>query len=385
MSRRPIAGHLRRRACAVVVVGIALSILLMPVEVLAFPRVEGNCGHRTQVSYRYDGAGWTAARQTEVNLAIADLNVPRRVDGAQIWTHTAVATGGIPLRVNFGTFGSFVACNSGAVTSINIAEFMPANNGTATLGSSFRGATAHEFGHAHSLRHAGDNDSFGGGVPTMTSGCEVASDNDLANLGQQLAILAQDDYSAILWHHDLDSGRRSITANSSFENGTSYWGTTNASISSQSGGGSNGPKFARIAPSSSGGSIYVTSRITNSANSSFRIQGASRDTAAVASGNVTMSLQTRRVDFPNNNCSGQFDVNQNTNHPTLLDASFITRFSESCNPISTITWAGCGNTHGWSSTSEGHDVRVRIASTRKNSSGTLVPIDVDYVRVMLTH
>ena len=171
------------------------------------------------------------------------------------WQGGAALTGGSPtMTMNFLDIPSLAATDCiGDVINFDSDAVNAFINGTTILS----GLGAHEWGHVWGLGHSGKNDSFGAGNPTLST-C-------WGNFNAQRYI-SQDDNAGIQFRTDKSGSFGSATANSSFEEGTTYWGFQNVNYTHMfySGGQDGSPNYLRFGGPSSSTAVYSTSRISDS-------------------------------------------------------------------------------------------------------------------------
>jgi hypothetical protein len=371
------------------IVVVAMTGLLLPGSSgQAFERYEYFCGpHGTSITYHLvPAAFWTTERIRELDLAIADWTVRRRVDGSPIYTFVRTASSGAEFSITTSGDPGSISCkpDRSGVQGVYVDIGHSTEDAIDANGSTFRGTLAHEIGHALGFSHNGLYEAFQAG-PTTMSGC-------YANPTPVGGVLSSDDDAQLQYHVGADAaGDPAITANPSFEYGNFsqnllLWGRAPGTLTTHVAGGSAGQRYGRIywdQPAELG-QIFNTQRINFHTSVTARL---SVRTSAVAVGGATVYLQTRAVSYfagcdgPAHWSSG---VGYDYDAPSYpLGTGFVTRRNQGC-AIASV-WTPCETTSYAQSGYQGMDARLIVNSNRQTATGDPVPIDIDNVRLTMPH
>ncbi|NCG24073.1 MAG: hypothetical protein GWP47_08095 [Actinobacteria bacterium] len=212
---------MRVKVAVVVVAVIATVLSTSPQSSEAYSPYENitDCG--SEVKFAFDGPHWTNgssdirpnARQY-INSWEAEYNHngTRVVDMVESFSEIVLQYHNPSHFSSTTTFGHAHAC-----TGIHLNNAYAANFGSipATWWDDFRAVLQHEFGHVMEMEHTGDDDTFDGRTPIMstcvssfeTGGVRTISQDDTQNLQHQTGILTP----------------QTMTANLGFNRGTSYF------------------------------------------------------------------------------------------------------------------------------------------------------------------
>lgn len=341
------------------------------------PRRTPGCGGlNTNIRFRFAGNGWTVDRQRELLLGLQDIERARNTYGQVALTHTNVANSSIPVIVDFSGGTSGVDCSAGTISQIRISSQRQTGNGSPTLGSSFRGSVVHAFLHAHGLSHVGVREPMDGNIASL-SGCSLGP-----NAHQDFAVLSRDEIAQVMFHFDaVFGGRRNGSANASFEMGAESWTTVNGSLATVSGSGAvAGNTRGRITPANTDTAyVYTETRTWPSVTVTV---GANVRKVVASTGNVGIRLYSRDIKFGTMGCDGVFYGSGNVDVISFPNGSaYVYRAAASC-PATTTGWNPCSPITAVSFTRP-QDVRVRVDTNLRHSSGTPAQLDIDHVRVAL--
>jgi len=228
----------------------------------------------------------------------------------------------------------------------------------------------HEMGHLLGLEHTGDDDSFGGPAETMATCTSSATTGTSAS---------QDDYGNIT-HKKGDLEPEIIHANAGFEQGTSFWGTSQvSSFYTTTSNPQDGLDAARFKPSAAGGYIYQTMNYAAAGEKSIDARTNHRKTSsAETSGTVTLEILVRQVTYADNpQCSYPTGKNQNVRSSV---GSWTVVRQEAATP--TTSWAILTEATLYTINAGWHaaDIRVRVKSTVQFSLGNYAELGIDTTR-----
>ena len=256
-------------------------------------------------------------------------------------------------------------------------------------GMDFAGLAWHESGHVWGINHSGRYDSFGANPPTMST-CDIPGNGSLR------VNLSQDDEAAVQFLAEVSGAYRSGTANSSFEEGTQWWGlsgqTPSLTTSSNGGGVDGSPYYAVMGSGGTDSYIYSTSRYIEGWSASvigranFRKNSATND-----QGHVLVVLAWRQVSYADDvdTCWDSFYFQRKRlSSPDPIDDFTDHWYPSVCYP--TASWTYCDT--AWSdisSTNTAHeptaiDVRIYFYNRMRAYPGgyyTLVHLDRTRVRI----
>ncbi len=205
--------------------------------------------------------------------------------------------------------------------------------------------SAHEWGHAFGLGHAGNEDAMYPSVdpPTMAT-CEPTGATGRSTL-------SNDDEAAITAQNESVEGMQTMTANSSFEEddsdsgwGThrSYWRTQNASsfYASTSGGGADGsPWFAAFKGSASNTAVFADTMITAHGGGEVWGRANYKKHASTDRGNIVITAKYYLYEHDGSSCGNLTD----TSPVTGWYAKSVTRYPSanwSYGTAKVSTWIG---------------------------------------------
>jgi hypothetical protein len=323
-------------------------------DALGYPLHGGVCDGLRDLSYNFDGPGWTSTLEADFDNGADEWD---SIKHPQSGTWTTTSEGG-PIEIqikDLAAYGNTVCSQFGDLQRIEL-------DVAGLSRSEFRGLSTHEAGHAHGLGHAGTGASFDSQTPTMINGC-----------GQPQSVLVslvspeQDDYAAI-----SSALSTALHANPSFENSSTFWGKGGgASLAIISGGASDGSKYARVYGSSA--YIYQTVRVTDPGDMRGRVNY--KKYYGSSSGTIWYGLYARKIDYPQSGCTG-FVNDWNLNSPSFPNGtSYVYERGSTFTPTSSWKWS---ETAAWTEGDpwEGVDVRQYLYNYMNNlGQPTYVRID----------
>ena len=229
---------------------------------------------------------------------------------------------------------------------------------------------AHEMGHVFNAHHAGRYDSHDGKIPVMATkmgffpGARAVRQDDNAQLHQRRY-------------------KSELHANSSFEQGTKFWGMS-GSLQLKNSGGVDGPKYVRH--STRYGYIYQTVRVVEPETLAGRINYR-RGTTSNVSGNVAVQLKYRRVDYPTGSGWCPPGTGDSTgNCYNLNNADVVSPWysgGAKYYGANHASWQESKDTGNLSLGSwEGADIRIYAYNYAYTTGGGSVSMDFDHVRAM---
>jgi hypothetical protein len=338
----------------------------------------GWCGVTTQTKYTSSGSEFQQypALLTAAIAGYAEWSVPDNPHGGPEFTY-----GGQNFNMRWEPAGSQNRATTVCGPFVHDIEFNSDRIDEYLNGSiDIEGVSAHEWGHAHGIGHAGKHDTQApnsGKQPTMTT-CNAASDTVLQRT------VEQDDHSAVTRIGDVVGGYGSITPNSSFEDGLAFWRTQSiGSWGTYSGGVDGTPKYVVFTPTYSGSAIFADNRITNASGEKVKARVNYRRHDPASSGQVKMTLKWAEVQYSQAGwCTGAdqtFD-NLNLNVEIVDSATFSTKQNKYCTVGS--SWNYCTTSvYTVPSHWDAADVRVVVYSNVFDGSQR-VGVRLDRVRAM---
>lgn len=208
----------------------------------AYPQETNNCNDRT-LHWGFSGSGWTDSKKTWVRDGINQLDNALDYNGNRLISLTE--DGGIQVKIR-----NDVPLSEGAGSSECTLGASLWVNGQPNTSRFYWKVGRHEMFHLAGAEHAGDQDSMNGDNPPTMVTCIDQSNFRTVNG------LSQDDSAYLNWlWSSLDY--RQLHANIGFEQGSSYWGVANGSLSISSSGGATGPSYARFTASGDETNSYI--------------------------------------------------------------------------------------------------------------------------------
>ena len=247
----------------------------------------------------------------------------------------------------------------------------------------------HEMGHHLEMWHTGASDHFDfSSRPSLLAICEETY------AGSPLTVqteLTADDYAHVI-HKWGGATFPPVQANHGFEAGLTYWKTSSVSIFDLSTADPyNGSNSVRWKPSSAGGYVYQTTNFVKAGGHKIDARTAYKKVFNEATnGDLRLQIQRQKIDYgfahgpPQKDCEyEQFQpgATVDQNERQVLYGYQVIR-TEFLTPTASWQLGTETNTHTFSSTWEGFDVRVRVRSdVKKDSDGSFALIDIHDTRV----
>lgn len=330
----------------------------------AFPRPAFplHCG--PNVTWRFDGSNWGASEKTAVRDGFDDWELALDYDGSRLVDLTEVSSSAEILVKKVDDPGG-----GGLGEASCFFGFIELKS---TLSDTdMKAVGRHEMGHIVGGSHTGDDDSFGGPVEAMAT-CLTATQRSQQGM-------SQDDYGMVM-HKDTSLSPEAIHANASFEQGTSWWGTSNAaSFSTTTADASDGTTSARFRGNATSSYVYQTMNYAASSGLSVDARTNIRKLAGTDTGSMSMNILKKGVTYgPEGTCD--YPTNKDQNNRTAVDSSWVVVRVETCTP--TTSWATCTEATTYTIPSrDAHDLRIAVYSSVKTSGGALATVGIDFARI----
>lgn len=239
----------------------------------------------------------------------------------------------------------------------------------------FKLLAAHEMGHAIGLDHTHKSDSYDGKVPVMYS-CVIGTSATYRP--------TQDDHAAMQIQTDPSGSFRSATANSSFEENTSYkefWAIKSGSAVYRVTGGVDGTTYAmKYGHPSVDAYIYSTTGLIDDPSiDKVKARANYKKSASGDSGTVKVMLRVREYDVNGSSCG--FPSRRSGSHTSYTASAY---YSKICTVNSSWNYCTTGEENPLQRNAEtgGVEVRVYVYNRMYNSFGGRSNVVVDRVRVL---
>jgi len=228
--------------------------------------------------------------------------------------------------------------------------------------------------HLAGADHGGKDDSMNGDNPATMATCIDASTFKSNNFIEQ-------DASAYLnWLHSSLANHQ-LNANVGFEQGTSFWGMVDGSVTAASSGGATGPGWADFLPTGTVADSYMfqTVRLWTGNDSSVSVRAvinaASPATVVTTHVNAAIAWKDLKQSSSGNGCDYRPGV-VNPNDETVSTSAYRI-LEESGSTDVRLSWQSVASPwYAFSSVHEGHQLQVRAYA---NSTGNNV-VKLDNVR-----
>lgn len=302
---------------------------------------------------------WTSTKKNRVRDAIAEVSSALDYDGTRLVRPTEYTSSGMSVGLADKPLSEYGLYTCGPNKNFWL-------NNRHTEASFYYKIARHEFMHSLGMGHVGDKDSMNSDNPTTLSTCIDKSTFRSSNT------LSQGDAAYLNWRWG-SLANRTLHANVGFEQGTSYWGASNGSLSGGQTGGATGPGRAQFKNAGTilNSYIYQTVRQWKGAESGVDYRGVLNGRAPNAStaSRVRISIWTRTLtqSSSSNPCSYRSGVT-NPNSPSVSSA-YVKR-SESAEVAVGTAWKAV-STPWWSASSSvrGYQIQVRAYGSTAGTSG----------------
>lgn len=380
MVAAPTVGLVKRqgrssRAIAGSVLIVALLALVSPVahtrDAAAF--IEGRaCDDVVDTNYFYFGPGnGTDAQRSRVRAAAANWNKGLDYDASRLQgLFEGGGTGGNDIRINFTTRfdgTSTLGSVNAACDQLDIAQRL--------VDAELQSIALHEFGHFLGLQHTGVNDNFMNGDVTDTRPA-------MSTCTAPMQAYKQDDEAALGFLHSK-LYPPSIVANMGFERGNTIWVRSNSSsvltYKQDFSKAANGAYYVHFRNVAGSDTLYQTISYssrnqTRSLQALANLRYPPTSYSPTASGQARVELVMRFVSYPSGGACVYPDGSDHNTRSTV--GSFYIARTKAC-PLS-YSWSVCA-TDAHAVDPQG-EVKTRMYSDVKNSSGQLIGVEADDLR-----
>jgi len=242
----------------------------------------------------------------------------------------------------------------------------------------FRSVIAHELGHALGFGHVGENDSWDGKTPVMTTCRSNAS------------TFTQDDAAGANAISNRSGQFFNVTANSSFENSSRYWGkTAGDSWYSRNGGVDGSARHLEFDRNNQVAYIWNTTRLADNQGHTLdwvKARANYRKALPNHYGNIQVVLRVGKYNYPNGPTCGfpNFDGHDGQ-EAKINDGNRATSWyvwnTATCKPSN--NWGFCTTAGVNPGGADVFDTRVYVYNKMKKGFGDgYGTVDLDRVRVM---